>query len=369
MKIVNLSHRFWPCIGGVETHVMQLCKELNAKGIWAKVVCLNKCPNSSKRLLGKERHDGIKIERVGFLDLGVYRIAPGAIGKVKGFDVVHVHGIGFFSDFFALFKLFHRKRLVLSTHGGIFHTKRHLLLKKIYFNIWCRLTLMAFDRVIAVSAQDFETFKKIVPKKKLVLIENPIEVKKQQGTKPKGNGFLFVGRLSKNKGLNDLIETFAIVKKEIPKVKLRIVGGDFDLSRQELEKKVLKLGLEKNIEILGHVSGKELERNYTASGISVSASKYEGFGISSVEAMSKGLIPILNDIRPFRAFVKDGENGFVVDFENWKKAAEKIVTVSRMSNAEKGRIRKNARVFAQGFSWKKNIAKFEKVYNAVLVQS
>ena len=68
MKVAHLSHRFWPCTGGIETHVMQLCENLIAKGIKTKAVCLNKCPNGNERLAGKQSKNGIEIERIGFRD-------------------------------------------------------------------------------------------------------------------------------------------------------------------------------------------------------------------------------------------------------------------------------------------------------------
>ena len=364
MKIAHLSHRFWPCTGGIETHIMQLCEELNAKGNETKVVCLNKCPNSNKVLPAKDEKNGIAIERLKFLNLRIYRIAFGAIGKVKGFDTVHIHGLGFFSDYFALFKLVHKKRMVLSTHGGIFHTKNHSLLKKIYFNVWCRLTLTAFDKVIAVSKQDFETFKKIVPKSKLVLIENPVpvEVLSKIPRNPVPNSFLFVGRLSKNKGLENLLNAFAKVKKDGNNFSLKIAGKPFDLSKKQVQEMVSEKGLKGNAKVLGMVSKKELLSIYSESEFFVSASEYEGFGISAIEAMSAGLILVLNSIPPFKTFVSDGKTGFIVDFSDKERAGKAIKKTIDLKKSEKQKIRRNARAFSQKFSWKEGLNKFEKVY-------
>jgi alpha-1,3-mannosyltransferase len=37
-------------------------------------------------------------------------------------DIVHVHAIDFFFDFLGWTKPLHGKKLVVSTHGGFFHT-------------------------------------------------------------------------------------------------------------------------------------------------------------------------------------------------------------------------------------------------------
>jgi len=364
MRILHVSHRFAPCIGGVETHVMQLCEQLIARGKETAVVCLNKCPNSNERLPAAEKISGIKVRRIGFLDLGLYKIAPGVLRELKGFDVVHVHGMGFFSDFLAITKFLHGKRIVLSTHGGIFHTGGAGLLKKIYFFGWCRLVLRAFDRVIAVSEPDFETFAKILPKKKLLLIENPVDIGKLSriGGKKDPNAVLFVGRLSKNKGLPELLRAFAAARKKVPSARLKIIGGEFDLGVKELEKKAKELGIGGCVEVAGSVSGGELLRAYAKGSVFASASEYEGFGISAIEAMAGGLIPVLNGIPAFRRFVRNGENGFITDFSDGEKAGQAIAQAVLMDSENRGRIASAARESAKKFGWNESTAKFLHAY-------
>jgi len=363
-KIVHVSHRYWPCLGGVETHVRELCEKLAADGVKSRVVCLNKCPNSGNELKASEKVNGVKVERVGFWDLGFYKIAPGVFGKLGKADTVHVHGIGFFSDFLALTRPFHGKRLVLSTHGGIFHTNRKSFLKRAYFFGWCRLALRTFDKVIAVSKTDYKLFAKILPKKKLELIENPIDLKKFTSLKGKkrDKSFLFVGRLSKNKGLKGLLRCFAEVKASRADFSLSIAGKEFDLSVKELREEARKLGIAEQVNVLGQVSDKRLLELYAKSEFFVSASEYEGFGISAVEAMASGSIPLLNNIAAFKRFVKDRENGFIVDFSKKKKAAAIVLEAIWLGQGEKRKLRENAKEFAEGFSWKKGIKSFEKAY-------
>lgn len=368
LKILHLSHRFWPCLGGIETHVRQLCEKTLAKGFETRVVCLNKCPNSRKKLPASENFHGTEIRRLGFLELGFYRIAPGILRQLGECNVIHVHGLGFFSDALAKTKLLHRKKLVLSTHGGIFHTERESLLKRIYFFGWCRLALKAFDKIVAVSKQDFELFSKIVPKEKIALIENPIDTKSFEAIQrnPKENSFLFVGRLSKNKGLLNLLESFALLKENNPGFSLTIAGKDFDLRKEDLQKKAKELGIASNVSVLGRVSEKKMLELYAKNEFFVSASKYEGFGISAVEAMAAGLVPILNKIPAFEAFVKEGKNGLLADFSNSEKASAKIMQAALMPDKKKAQASASAKQFAKTLSWEKSIGKFEQVYREVL---
>ncbi len=370
MKILQVFHHYKPYRGGVEKVIEQLNKNLKAKGFECSVLCLDRNPGSSKRLPARQRFDEALVERIPFLDMRYYKLAPFSLKKLQGFDIVHVHGLGYFSDKLAVTKLFHGKKLVISTHGGIFHTKRLGLLKWLYFFGWCRIALKAFDKVIAVSKADYKLFEKIVPKKKLVLIENPVEIEGFSSKRsPVPNSFLFVGRLSRNKGLRQMLEAFAEVKGRGIDFSLAIAGKEFDFGREELEKTAMELGIGKQVSVLGEVSEKRLLQLYRENEFFASASQYEGFGISAVEAMAAGLVPILNSIAPFKRFVKNGENGFIADFGNAEKAAGVIEQALRLSSIGKKRFGDSARASAKRFSWQNCIGRFEKLYKALLENS
>ena len=158
--------------------------------------------------------------------------------------------------------------------------------------------------------------------------------------KKKENNFLFVGRISKNKRIDNLIRTFYFLKKYEQNIKLYIVGGDWEGIKKELENLVYKFKLEKNVFLVGEKRGKELLKYYKEAKFFVSASEYEGFGISVIESMAAGCIPIVNNIEAFKHFIKNGENGFILNFSDYKQAAKKIYEIIKHTNLEK--IRKNA---------------------------
>ncbi len=367
MKICHFSNRFWPCEGGIETIIMDYCLELKKKGHKSRVVCLNKCANSNKVLPVTDSVNGISIKRLPFLDLGFYRISPSVIFSLKDCDVLHVHGIGFFADALILLKLFHGKPVVLSTHGGIFHTSKGLL-KRIYFYAWNRFLLRFADKVIAVSENDARLFSRIVPKEKISIVENGLRLKNfsKLGGKKEKSTFLFVGRLSKNKRIDLLLEAFAIVFKKNKKARLFIVGGDFEGLLSGLKKKAQKLGISKQVKFAGAVSSTKLLEYYSKAEFFVSSSEYEGFGVSALEAMASGCIPVLNRIPTFEKIVFDSRAGFVVDFFQPKKAAEKILQILSLSEKQKQLFSIRAKNAVKKFSWNERIRDLIKVYSSVM---
>lgn len=362
MKILHVTNHFYPCVGGIERYVLDLCRELIKKGHKSDVACLNTCANSKKKLPDEETIDGITVRRMPYLNLKYYKIAPSVIRLLKDYDIIHIHGVGFFLDFLWITKAMHKKPMILSTHGGIFATKNIGAIKRIYFGTVTRTTLKSMDHVIATGRNEYAIFSKIC--KNLKLIEPGIDYGKFSSIK-RGhlkNTFLFVGRISKNKRIDNIIKTAGAAKKMSQEIVVRIAGEDWDGSMNDLISLSRSIGAEKNIIFAGKVTDAELMKYYAESQFFVSASEYEGFGISVAESMAAGCIPILNDIKAFRALVDDGKNGFIVDFSDPDSAAKRIIGIKNLPEGAKQRIANSAKKSAMKYDWKKISAKIERLY-------
>lgn len=117
----------------------------------------------------------------------------------------------------------------------------------------------------------------------------------------------FVGRLNiETKGLDYLIE----ISKHIPDDWIIKVAGE-GKDKKILEK--LKLN---NIILVGGLSGKDLEQHYLNSSIFISTSRWEGFGLVIIEAMSFGLPIIAFNTNGSREILLNNEFGIIVDNGN-----------------------------------------------------
>ncbi len=368
MKILEVTNHFWPCIGGIETHVAGICKELKKNGLKPSVLCLNKCNNSNKRLKKNEKKDNIEINRIKFIDLKYYKPAFNALSFFKKNDLIHVHGINFFSDYAIFTKFIHKKPVIVSTHGGIFHTKKIKLIKWIYFNLFQKIILNFADKIIAVSKNDYKLFSKIVPKNKLVLIENGVDLKKFKKTKNKkiNKKIIFVGRISKNKRIDLLIKAFAKASEKNKKLELTIIGKEFDAGlKKELINLTKKLRVEKKILFKENLSHEELVKELNKYSFFASASEFEGFGLSLIEAMNIGLIPIVSKIETFKEFIKNNKNGYLINYNNTIKASELINKITSKPLKELKKISENTEKKAKEYDWNKQIKKYLKEYEGV----
>ncbi|MBN2067703.1 MAG: glycosyltransferase family 4 protein [Candidatus Diapherotrites archaeon] len=368
MRIAQLSNHYAPCKGGIEGFVQALAELLNKRGIYCTELCLNKCWESEEILKGEEKINNVVVKRMPFLNLRWLKIPRGLLGKIKGFDLVHVHSPGFFIDWLAITKPLHGKKLIVSTHGGIFHSNEIKLLKRLYFRVWWGLMFKAVDFVVCDSQHDFELFRKIAKKGRIKVIENAVPVEKYLalGKKKTKNSFLFVGRLSRNKRIDLMAEVFAKVSEKEKNFKVSVIGRDFEGLSPKLKARVRELGLEKNFAFEGEVPEKRLMQAYGESEFFISTSAYEGFGISAIEGMAAGAIPLLSDIATFNTFVKHGKNGMIIDFAEKEKAAESILKAMQMPEREKQGMRKNGAEKAKEFSWQRKIDEYTEVYRQVL---
>jgi len=366
MKMLLATHHFLPCIGGIESYVNDECRYLNKHGIETEVIALNKCSESpARRLPAEGTIEGIRVHRVPFLRLGPLVIAPSILGHAmrKDIDAIHCHAMGFFLDFLVLTRPLHRKKIFLSTNGGIFHTKKHGFLKKLYFNAWARLILMGVDKTIAISGNDLETFSAIT--KNIVLIEDSFDGDRVNSLGRKGkekNSFLFVGRLFRNKRTDLLLRAFAELKGVEPNFRLYLVGPDWG-EEGKLRALAKELSLGNNASFEGGKDRAALNAYYDKCEFVVSASEYEGFGISVIESMAARCIPVINDIPTFRNFVGHGKNGYIADYTMPAHAAKTLARAIGLTPPQRRKLSEAAHNSVQRYSWEQAAKKLVSLFS------
>jgi alpha-1,3-mannosyltransferase len=201
VKILQISRQFFPSTGGIENVMYGLSQSLQKKEYITDILTLRSIYSTGELAAAESDVDGLKVYRIPHLGSNRYPVAPGVFKLINSYDILHVHGIDFFVDFLSLIRMIHRKPIVVTTHGGIFHTKWLLPLKKLYFQVFTRLSLLGVDAVVCISQHDYDLFSTITSESKLFTIANGVNVEHFLSIKKsiKPGLLLGIGRIAENK--------------------------------------------------------------------------------------------------------------------------------------------------------------------------
>lgn len=165
--------------------------------------------------------------------------------------------------------------------------------------------------------------------------------------------FLFVGRIVRDKGINELCEAFDRLSKEYPQTRLLLVGWREDDLDPVSDKTQDLIDSNPSINYVGEIWGDDLLAYYAAADCFVLPSYREGFPNTVLEAGAMGLPSIVTDINGSREIIVENENGMIVPPRD---ADALFVAMRRMLNDDRRRsyMASNARNmigcrFEQGF--------------------
>jgi alpha-1,3-mannosyltransferase len=370
MKILQLTRQFLPAQGGMESVVEGLSVALQLKGHTVQVATLRSLFATGTSAPAESVEAGLPVRRMRHWGPRRYPVAPAALSAVRGYDLVHIHAIDFFVDYLSLLRLLHRVPLVVSTHGGFFHTQRARLFKEMYFKSVTRQSLGGVRAVVCVSQHDREVFARIVPSQRLRTIENGANIDRFWSLDKKLEPGLLLGvsRLAENKRIDKVLQAMALLKDRYPTLRLEWIGADFAGLRTTLERRVAELGLRGRVCFRGAVSDHELSSALARAHLFVSASSYEGFGLSTIEAMSAATVVVVTAVGAHTDVVQDGVNGFLVDKEA-TRLANTIAGALRLPPEKLTAIGAAARTATQRFSWTQIAPQYEQLYHDVLATS
>jgi len=370
MKVVHVVRQFHPSVGGMEEVVLNVARHHQAaSNDVVEVVTLDRIfAQPELRLEPSAQHGGLPIRRLRWHGSSRYPLTPGVLKAIADADVVHVHGIDFFYDYLAVTAAVHRKPMIVSTHGGFFHTAYASRLKRLWFNTLTRSSALAYKRVVATSENDGDLFSQVVSPQRLRVIENGVDVTKFAGRGSAANGrtLIYFGRWSVNKGLLETLDLFAALRRRSEAWKLIVAGREYDLTRTDLEREIAARDLQGQVDIVVAPSEAELAQLLGRAQYFVCLSRHEGFGIAPVEAMSAGLVPVLSNIPPFVRLHKGSGLGVIVDPKKAEAAADATQAQAEVSDEAYAARRQAAMVYVQRYDWKHVVGRYVDEYHAAV---
>ncbi len=244
---------------------------------------------------------------------------------------------------------------------------------KVLFNVWLRLHLRYANKIITVShavARQLPNHEKI----EVVHNELPVEEHYPEVLTPDNSGnttftFLYLSNFMSGKGQNFAVEAFAKIYRELPNWKLRFVGGNMGLRKNEqykiaVQERAKALGVFEKIEWKGFTEDVEME--YKLADVVLNFSESESFSITCLEALFFGRPVIATDCGGPAEIIENGKTGILVENRNIEEMAKAMRTLA--SNEE---IRLPMRELAresvrQKFSVETTSYKIRKQYRIIL---
>lgn len=187
------------------------------------------------------------------------------------------------------------------------------------------------------------------------------ELRKKLNIKPDDFVFVFVGRLVRDKGINELVKAFFQAK--IPNTKLLLVGGE-ERDLDPLETDVIS-EIERNENIIPVGFQHDVRPYFALSDALVFSSYREGFPNVVMQAGAMGLPSIVSDINGCNEIIVEGKNGIIIppkDIESIRSAMCKLSNDNDLYN----RLKENSRLmitdrYEQSVVWKALLEEYNNI--------
>lgn len=197
---------------------------------------------------------------------------------------------------------------------------------------------------------------------KLTVLPNGIDyqtIDKYKGMFPnekKTNKILFVGSICYRKGIDLLIQAFALLKNSYPGWIIEITGGvlepEYD---RKLRNLITSLNMESRVTFSGHLDAEFLVKKYLESEIFCLPSRHESFGLVILEAMYLG-VPVISANAGCAEYLLDyGNSGMIFDRENIDELRFKLKALIENDKLRKEFSEKARKRFLEVFTWDKII--------------
>lgn len=207
-----------------------------------------------------------------------------------------------------------RKKIVIHQHGGDFKTffnvENNDSGRKKILDTLCKANIL-----IVLSEGWREFFADVLDgcnnSPEIEVLNNTINISEDTKAANKCYGvhkLLFLGRICKDKGIDELLRSFDTLSYEYPGMKL-FLGGIFEDEKYEQ----MIRNRSDDIVYLGWVNGSQKEEYLRQCDILVLPSYYEGFPVSVIEGMAYGCCVVASRVGAIPEIIEDGIDGILIE--------------------------------------------------------
>lgn len=213
-----------------------------------------------------------------------------------------------------------------------------IFLRRFISKIWMQHLLKKIRRLSAFVVLSYEDAGHWTALNNVRVIHNPLSFYPDEASPLTNKQVIAVGRITYQKGFDQLIEAWNLVNMRHPDWTLHIYGGG---EVEDLQKMINNLGLIDTCFLEGGIA--DIGQKYKESSLFALSSRYEGFPMVLVETMAYG-VPAVAFACPCgpRDIIKDEEDGILIENGNISLLADGICALIEDENLRK-RLGANAR--------------------------
>jgi len=174
---------------------------------------------------------------------------------------------------------------------------------------------------------------------------------------------LYIGRLTEEKNVSFLIESFNLIQKKRKDVCFVLIGEGY--LEEKLKEKVKKLGLESKVIFTGRIAWEEVIKIYRSANLFLFASLTDTQGLIILEASYFGLPIVALKDDCYEEMLINGKNGYTIYPYQTSLFAERVLEILNNQSLYQ-EFSKNAKEIAKNFSAENQAKKLVGVYQKIL---
>lgn len=203
-----------------------------------------------------------------------------------------------------------------------------------------------------------------IPGDNITVINNGVNVLAAKAPKEKKNTLIYLGAISKDKGVEDAVKVFDLVNLKDKNFQFWIVGKGDSKYVSELKKVVGEFGISDKVKFWGFVDEQKKFELLSRSHILVNPSIREGWGLVNLEANSVH-IPVLGYKVPgMRDSVVDGVTGILVAKKDYRALAKSALDLLA-NNKKYAKLKDGAFDWSKKFTWSESTKKSLKLITSI----
>jgi glycosyltransferase involved in cell wall biosynthesis len=364
MRVLHVTHQYYPAVGGAERYFTELSEELAARGHRVDVFTSRSADYLTWKnsLPAYEVIQGVHIHRFRslprgkitwrLLDFGLQNyfrtrnsryepfilygngpVSPGfaaaLMQRIPGYDIVHINNLHYAHGWVASrAAFFHRVPVAVTPHV-------HMQQPETFDTGYMRRILRHSRIVFAVTEAERQALCDRDLTRNAVVAGNALRLERfppldraaaraRFGLSPDAFVVLFLGRKTLYKGLSTCLDAFAALRRRSPNAVFLAVGPETDDSRRLWNERAPLDG----VVVRGSVSDVDRLAALAACDVLVLPSSAEAFGIVFLEAWAYAKPVIGADIESIASVIDDSVNGFLVDPRDPGQLAQRLALLA-----------------------------------------